>query len=127
MLGCCNFTTLGGSPLVGTTNGGMLMIQMNISMTGGSHSSCAPFVDNVWAGSFLPLPSTAPTTVAPSWREGLMQTAGFAWHQWSPTRVYPSVPAGTHTFDVRCVTDSGTLQVNNSSGIFSYFSVMELK
>lgn len=127
LVGCCNFTLLSGSPLVVTTSGGTLLIQMNISMTGGSHSSCAPFVDNAWAGSFLPLPSTAPTSVAPSWREGLMQTSGGGWHQWSPTRAYPSVPAGTHTFDVRCVTDAGALQVNNAAGIFSSFSVTELK
>jgi hypothetical protein len=127
LLRCCNFTLVDGSSLLATTSGGTLLIQMNISMVGGGHSSCAPFVDNVWAGSFFPLPSTTPTTVAPSWREGLMQTGTGGWHDWSPTRVYPSVPAGQHTFDVRCTTDIGTLQVNNSSGIFSYFSVLELK
>lgn len=125
---CCNFTPLGGSSFVATTNGGTLLIQMAISMTGGGHSSCAPFVDNAWAGSFLPLPSTPPVAgVSPSWREGLMQTSGSGWRQWSPTRLYPSVPAGTHTFDVRCVTDTGALQVNNAGGIFSYFGVIELK
>lgn len=98
-----------------------------ISMMGGAHATCAPFIDDVWAGSFLPLPSTRPTTVAPSWREGLMQTSMYAWQQWASTRVYPGVPAGRHTFDVRCAVEAGMLQVNNSAGIASYVSVIELK
>jgi hypothetical protein len=118
---------LEGSSFQATTNGGPIFIQMNISMMGGAHATCAPFIDDVWAGSFLPLASTRPTTSAPSWREGLMQTSMVAWQQWSPTRVYPGVPAGPHTFDVRCAIEAGLLQVNNSAGIASYMSVIELK
>ena len=122
---CCGFTAMPGSSFQGTTYGGPLMIQMGISMLGGGHASCAPFVDNVWAGSFV-LPSTPPTTTAPSWREGVTQTSMTAWQHWSPTRIYPAVPAGTHTFDIRCTTDNLTLQVNNAAGIYSYISVIEL-
>ena len=124
---CCGFTVMPGSSFPGATYGGPLLIQMGISMTNGGHSSCAPFIDNVWAGSFLPLPSTAPTLQTPSWREGFTQTSGGGWRNWSPARVYPGVPGGAHTFDIRCTTDVGLLQVNNAGGIYSYVSIIELK
>jgi len=99
---------------------------MSIAMFGGSHSTCAPMLDGRWAGEYGGLPFTAPTTLLPSWREGLLQTI-WGWQQWSTTRVYPGVPSGTYVFDVRCATDSGFVQINNGTGMYSYVSVIELK
>ena len=124
---CCNWVPLSGSGVQATTRGGALLIQMAVSMTGGSHSTCAPFLNERWAGEYGGLPNTGPTRTSPFWREGLLQTgATSGWHRWNLTRVYPAVPADTYTLDVRCATDAGVLTVNSLT-IPSYVSVVEVK
>jgi hypothetical protein len=120
----------GWVPLIGsdrqvTTNGGALLTHVNVSMTGGNYSTCAPFLDGKWAGAveYGGLPTGNPNS--PFWREGLVKTL-WDWVQWSPTRVYPGVPPGTYTFDVRCATDGGVLTVNSPVNP-SYVSIVELR
>jgi hypothetical protein len=126
---CCNWVTLVPSKFQAATTGGALVIQVSISMAGGSNATCAPFIDGVWAGSFEPLPGSGATT--PFWREGIIHTGDAWWHEWRTTRVYPKVPAkDPHDFEVRCATDSpwAGLSVNDPSGVFySYMSVQEIK
>jgi hypothetical protein len=105
---------------------------MSISMTGGADATCAPFIDDQWAGAFANLPGwNAPT---PFWREGIIKTGSpaLSWHQWRTSRIYPGVPSGLHNFEVRCATNSqmGAMSVNDSTSIgtfYSYISVLELK
>jgi len=68
---------------------------------------------------------TAETTAAPKAKMVDLNTAGGVWTMWSTSRVYPGIAAGTHQFDVRCATDSGTVQIN--AGVASNVSVIELK
>ena len=124
---CCSWVPLTGSASQTTTNGGPLLIQMAVSMTGGSHSACAPFLNGKWAGDYGGLPNPGPTPASPFWREGVMQTgATSGWLRWNLDRVYPGVPADTYTLDVRCATDAGVLTVNSIT-VPSYVSVVELK
>jgi len=124
---CCNWVPLSGSDVQAKTNGGPLLIQMHVSMTGGSHSTCAPFLNGKWAGDYGGLPSIGASATSPFWREGLIQTgATSGWYRWSLTRVYAGVPADTYAMDVRCATDYGVLTVNSVT-IPSYVSVVELK
>jgi hypothetical protein len=124
---CCSWVPLAGSASETSTNGGPLLIQMAVSMTGGSHSTCAPFLNGRWAGDYGGLPNPGPTPTSPFWREGLMQTgASSGWQRWTLTRAYPGIPADTYSLDVRCATDAGVLTVNSVT-IASYVSVVELK
>lgn len=124
---CCKWVPIVPSRFRLTTTGGVLLIQMSISMTGGTNATCGPFIDNKWAGSFGPQPLPGWDSLGPFWlQEGLMQT-GTGWHQWRTVRAYPNVPVGTYDFEVRCANDGYGSAVNDPSGVFpSYFSVMEL-
>lgn len=134
VVACCNWVTLVPSRFQANTAGGPLLIQMSISMTGGADATCAPFVDDQWAGAFVNLPGwNAPT---PFWREGIIKTGSpaLSWHQWRPSRIYPGVPSGLHNFEVRCASNAqippalSLLSVNDPTGaIYSYISVLELK
>ena len=112
------------SPLDFTTSGGPLLIQMNVVMFAGGHSTCQPYINGQWAGAYGGLPWN---NQAPLWREGVIQTAGTGNRMWTPSRVYPGVPAGTYRLDIGCATDMGTLTINNSSGMFSSVSIIELR
>lgn len=115
---CCNWVPLAGSAWSITTHGGSLLVHLNLSLTGGFNGTCAPFIDGKWAGEYGGLPVGS----SPFWREGVVQTQ-WGWARWSPTRVYPGVPAGTYIFDVRCASDGG-MTVNSISP--GYYSVVEL-
>jgi hypothetical protein len=108
-----------------TTTGGDLMIQMGLSLIGGSHASCRPIIDGVWAGTYGGLPNTGD----PFWQEGLLCVGACSgnWQRWAATRIYPGVPAGAHAFQIQCVTDGATLTVCGSSSVGCYWSVVELK
>ena len=125
-----DWVQLTGSSFSATTGGGPLLVNMSIALIGGLNATCATFIDDRWAGDYGGLP-TGPNTTRPWWREGLMRMfiagASDDWRQWAPTRIYPGVPLGLHTFDVRCATDLLTLTANNGGSIFSYMSVVELK
>lgn len=124
---CCNWVALPDSTRTVTTNGGPLLIHVNVALNGGANATCAPFIDGRWAGEYGGLPNDNPDPASPFWREGFVQTQWGAVH-WSPTRVYPNVPAGTYMFDVRCASDSGGLRVNAPPSISSsYVSIVELR
>jgi hypothetical protein len=100
--------TLPGSTFSVTTTGGPLLITMNVAMLARRTTSgfppevaCEPQIDGVWAGTFGGLPGTDIYT-----REGrhTPQPSGSYenWDNWSRTRLYPGVPAGTHTVAIRC-------------------------
>ena len=97
---------------------------MGIALFGGSHASCRPIIDGVWAGTYGGLPNPGD----PFWQEGLqcVGACGSGWQRWSSSRIYPGVPAGTHAFQVQCVTDGATLNVCGASSIGCYWSIVEL-
>jgi hypothetical protein len=103
-----------GSTFTATTNGGPLLIFIDVSLNGGSHATCRPVIDGVWAGTYGGL-SKSPSD--PFWTEGLVGVGaiGSGWQKWSKTRLYQGVPAGIHTFGVECATDGGTLTVGTTS------------
>ena len=112
------------SAIAGTmTHGGPLLINMNINLNGGSHSTCRPLVDGQWAGSFAGYPQ-APGGVF--WTEGLLGTGDGYWHQWNSARIYRSIPAGLHTFSIECATDGGTLTVGTGN-VFSNWNAVEMR
>jgi hypothetical protein len=104
-----------------TTTAKPLLITMNISLNQGSHGSCRPIVDGIWAGSYGSLPNPGD----PFWQEGLILVGSGGWARWSLNRIYPGIPAGNHTFQVQCVTDGGTMQSCGST-IGCSFGVIEL-
>lgn len=99
-----------GPSLTITTQGGPLLIVLDMYAVGGSHASFQPLVDGVWAGSYSGM-----LDPGNFWREGLLYTGGGTWQQWSKSKIYPGIPAGTHTVRVQALTDGGTLAVGNSS------------
>ena len=111
---------MNGSSFQIKTSGGPLFIQLSVAINGnGAQASCAPYLNDQWAGTWGGL-------VSPSGmgREGGMDTT-IGWVRFALGRVYPNIPAGTYTVDVRCATDSNTLTV---SGTFaSNVNVVELK
>ncbi len=121
------WNTLPGSSTIGTTQGGPLMISMDVIMRFGSHATCRPTVDGAWAGDYLPEPKYAGD---PYWTEGLM-AVGVSdpnFKRWVSTRVYLAVPAGPHTFAIQCATDQGTLEVGiGGNQGWSHWSAIELK
>lgn len=141
--GAPNYTMLTGSDFQATTSGAPLLIQVSVHMRDNDATpivpdqvaSCAPFIDNQWAGDYGALPLGG---IGLDLFEGATQTtrtaAQFGWRQWNTARVYPNVPAGAHTFDVRCRTNAGTVGVNADGTIApayafipSYLSVIELQ
>jgi hypothetical protein len=112
-----------GSAFTGKTNGGPLLIQMNVFMTDGfSHGSCQTLIDGVWAGSFGALPVSGD----PIGKEGAIFLGGGGYRLFAPSRVYPNVPAGSHKFEVQCASDYAGLLVNGSN-MTSSISVIELR
>jgi hypothetical protein len=117
------WTTLPSSTFTAITHGGPLLIYTRLFLTAtttGSHGSCQPVVDGVWAGTAGGLPDPGNY-----WREGLVLTATTGWHAWTPQRLYPGIPAGQHTFAVQCITDTGSLTEGDTS-IGSSFGFIEL-
>jgi len=106
-----------------TSTGGPLMITLNLFLINGSHATCRPVIDGLWAGSYGNLPNPGD----PFWQEGLTYSAGGVWHPWNKTRMYPGVPAGNHTLQVQCATDSGTLSVCTAGSIACSMHYFEIK
>jgi hypothetical protein len=117
------WSNIGASILPFTTTGKPLLITMNLSLNGGSHGTCRPMIDGVWAGTYGGLPNPGD----PFWQEGLIGVGvvGGAWARWNLSRIYPAVPAGSHTFQVQCATDGGTMQSCGTT-IACSFGVIEL-
>ena len=123
--GAGSWVTINASTMAITTTGGPLMISVNIHLNGGSHATCRPIIDGLWAGSFGGLIQSGD----PFWQEGLVYSGGFGgnWSAWQKTRIYPGVPAGNHTLQVQCATDSGTLGVCNANSVGCHVGFVELK
>lgn len=122
---CCQWHTAPASEVTASTQGGALLIQMDLSLVNGSHGTCRPLIDGQWAGDFAGEPR--PPNDSPFWTEGLMAVGccGGGWRRWTSNRVYTQVPAGPHTFAVQCATDGGNMQL--SGGPFSSWQVFEIK
>jgi hypothetical protein len=107
------FGTVTGSQFTATTSGKPLLMYMELSLdnlsTSDSNTTCEPIVDGLWAGSYGALPSTN------IYREGVILLRG-DWRRWSVHRIYPGIPAGTHTFAIRCHTTQGTLRIGGTQG-----------
>jgi len=98
---------------------------MNLSLTGGSHGTCRPTVDGVWAGDYSGQTKSA---TDPFWTEGLVAVGccGGGFRGWTTSKVYTNIPPGTHAFAIECATDGGRMLVNSSPEVFSTWSVIEL-
>ncbi|HEX6163573.1 MAG TPA: hypothetical protein VFZ31_09415 [Vicinamibacterales bacterium] len=121
---CCNWSTAPSSVTQGVTEGGPLLIQMDLSLVNGSHGTCRPIIDGQWAGDFAGEPKPGES---PFWPEGLTAVGccGGGWRKWSTSRVYSNIPAGPHTFAIQCATDGGTMSM--SGGPSSSWHVFEIK
>lgn len=119
-VGCCSWMTLFGTATTANTSGGALLISLNVYMLGGNaNAACRPVVDGIWAGTYGALDS-------PFWMEGLTHLTTSDWKPWTTTRLYPGIPAGTHSFAVQCLVDSGIMTVSDTS-IPSSMVVVEVK
>lgn len=118
------WTTIPGSSFTATTYGGSLMINLNLYIigAGGSHSTCQPTIDGNWAGAYGGLPNPGD----PFWKEGLVFSGAGGWVAWTTNRLYPGVPAGTHTFAVQCATNSGSAGYCNASSIGCSMNFLEI-
>ena len=104
------------------TSGGPLMIVIDVYAHSDSHSTFQPLVDGVWAGSYSGMPGGDPF-----WKEGLLFTGGGSnYHQWNKAKIYPGIPAGSHTVSIQGATDGGTMTVGGSSTIGMSLQVIEL-
>lgn len=97
--------TLPDSTFTARTDGGPLLITTTITLRHGSgersgFAMCHPVIDGQWAGVYGNLPPGEP----PLDKEGAIFMDRFTENivPWTPTRVYPGVPAGLHTFGLRC-------------------------
>ena len=120
-----SWVTINASLMNITTSGGPLLITVNTYLNGGSHSTCRPIIDGVWAGTYGGLPNSGD----PFWQEGLIVTGASPgnWWPWNKTRLYPGIPAGNHTLQVQCATNSGTLGVCNDGSVACSVHFVELK
>jgi hypothetical protein len=109
-----------------TTHGGALLVQTNLSLVNGSHATCRPLIDGQWAGDYSGQPKSIND---PFWTEGLMAVGccGGGWRKWANQRIYAGVLAGSHIFEVQCVTDGGSVTMNDNNAIFSSWAVFEVQ
>lgn len=92
-----------GSDLVVTTTQTNIEVTISLPIGNGGHAGCLEFMDG------------APITANPAyantyWYAGL-ETTYRGWIMWHHTRTYTGVPTGTHTFSIRCYSDSGPLNL----------------
>lgn len=117
---CLSWTTVRGSETSGVTNGGTLVIVMDLTVTGGNNTTCRPVIDGEWAGAAGGQDTSR--TNGMYWVEGMIYTGGAGWKKWAPTRVFHGVPAGSHAFWIECTNDSGTGLVNDHGDTYSSYS-----
>jgi len=93
------WVTIPASSVVFTSEGGALLISMDMALFSLSpqSASCRPMIDGQWAGDFGGYP------FFDGWTEG----PGYAswWYPWSKSRLYTGVPAGSHVLTVECKKD----------------------
>jgi hypothetical protein len=114
-----NWVELTGSAGTVVTHGGPLEIELSIPLVGGDNSACRPIVDGKWAGTYENLPSSY------IWHEGRDNTgyaSGTIKRMWKRTRVYYSIPAGTHTVAVQCRTDKDSVFAGRAGATALYLT-----
>ncbi len=97
-----------GTDLVMDTTGETLEITISLPIGTGGHAGCLEWMDGA------PIPSN-PGYGNTFWYAGLESTYN-GWIMWHHTRTYQDIPAGTHTFSIRCYNDSGTLNIGVTDG-----------
>ncbi len=118
---CCDWRDIYDSAFTGSTHGGPLLISTSVSIstiTGGG-ITCQPLIDGQWAGAYGSLANTGD----PFWKEGMLVPGAAS--PWTPSRVYPGVPAGSHNFSLQCAS-SGEAEIIGFD-VASFMSVIELK
>ena len=115
---CCNvWTTITPSKLTAKTNGGPLLVFMNIQLANGSHHTCQLIVDGKWAGAYSSDPQMNNVSGDDvRWKNGLQFSGGW-WNPWNQTRVFDGIPAGTHAFAVQCTSDGGGMSSCDGGGV----------
>ncbi|MBT9597229.1 MAG: hypothetical protein IV094_14705 [Vitreoscilla sp.] len=79
------WSTIADSTVIAETIGRPLQITMDLSCWGGSHVTCRPIVDGIWAGDYSSQPKPPGDSF---WTEGLMFSGnGVGWRKWSTTRI----------------------------------------
>jgi hypothetical protein len=100
------WTLIPGISVPFESDGGVVRMSWGVPMNGGSHSACRPRIDGTLAGAF------EADTVGYRWSEGLVYTAD-GWNMHNRTRMYGSIPAGSHTATLECSTDSSSVNIGN--------------
>ena len=120
------FTTVGEwvtiptSQMTFASEGGPLLINVELSaLAAGTHFSCRPMVDGVWAGTYSGYP------YSDKWTEGLNGSTE-RWTMWSKTRIYVGVPAGDHSMVIQCRKDGEPPMMLGHEIVPSSVSVLEM-
>ncbi|MCA9719247.1 MAG: DUF4215 domain-containing protein [Myxococcales bacterium] len=101
------YVKLPGSELTFDVGGGDIEVSISTSIGLGGHAACMPWMDGA------PIPSTAQPYVNDYWSAGLASTYS-SWNLWAHSRVYKNITAQTHTFDIRCHNNAGTLRLGEA-------------
>lgn len=117
---CCSWSTAPESTVVATTSSRTLLVHMELNLDGGSHATCRPVVDGVWAGQY------SGQTDSSFWTEGMTAVGccGGGIRRYVSSKIY-EVPPGEHTFAVQCKTDGGSLRIRSEA--FSSWYALELQ
>ena len=97
--------------------GGPVQIIPNLSMYGGSTTTCRPMIDGQPSGLF------DGQDTSNIWQDGLLFT-GNLWGMWSAGRAYPNVPPGRHLVTLQCKEDSATATNINVDASIATLSVI---
>jgi hypothetical protein len=110
--------TIPNSTFTGTTQGGRLLIEATLPMTGtiSARLVCQPNIDGLWAGT--PLGIAAFDHVFHVTTSGGLVMA-------SMSRVYPAPAPGTHVFSLGCSTTAASFSLMGNAVIS--FTVLELR
>ena len=92
-----------GSDLAVSLSGGTVEVTVSLALGNGGHAGCLEWMD----GALIP---STPAYINTFWYAGLEATYR-GWIMWHHTRTYTGIPAGEHTFSIRCYNDSGTLNM----------------
>ncbi|MCA9690319.1 MAG: hypothetical protein KC636_11965 [Myxococcales bacterium] len=101
------FLKVPGTDLTFDVGGGDIEVAVSLPIGNGGHAACIPYMDGA------PIPSSVQQYTPVKWSAGLTSTYS-SWNMWTHSRVYKNIPAGTHTFSIRCHNDSGTLSIGEN-------------
>jgi collagen triple helix repeat protein len=110
--------TIPNSTFTGTTQGGRLLIEATLPMTGTTSARlvCQPNIDGIWAGTPLGT-ATFDHVFSVTTNGGLVMA--------SMSRVYPAPTPGTHVFSLGCSTSAASFSLLGNA-VISY-TVLELR